>query len=67
MYKSIDVVEKMGRMSLATTSIVVSPSKNGYQISKIQKHLENEGTRVSKESLYLLLKKYEATGSVADR
>ncbi len=47
----------MGRMSLATRSRVVSLSKSGYPISKIQKHLEKEGTRVSKKSLCLLLKK----------
>ena len=57
----------MGRMSLATRSRVVSLSQSGYPISKIQKHLEKEGTMVSKKSLHLLLKKYKMTGSVADR
>ena len=56
----------MGRMSLATRSRVVSLSQSGYPISKIQKHLEKEGTMVSKKSLHLLLKKYKMTGSVAD-
>ena len=54
----------MGRMSLATRSRVVSLSQSGYPISKIQKHLEKEGTMVSKKSLHLLLKKYKMTGSV---
>ena len=57
----------MGRMSLATRSRVVSLSQSSYTISKIQKHLEAEGTIVSKKSLCLLLKKYKTTWSVADR
>ena len=56
----------MERMSLATRSRVVSLSKRGCTISKMQKHLEKEGTVVSKKLLCLLLKKYETTGSMAD-
>ena len=56
----------MGRMSLATRSKVVSLSKNGYRLSKIQDHLE-KNLHVSKKLLCLLLKKYRSTGSVADR
>ena len=53
----------MGRMSLATRSRVVLLSQSSYMISKIQRHLEKEG---SKRSLCLLLKKYKMTGSMAD-
>ena len=56
----------MGQMSLATRSRVVPLSQSGYLISKIQKHLEKDGTVVSKKSLHLLLKKYKTTESVAD-
>ena len=45
----------------------MSLSQSGYPISKIQKHLEKEGTMISKKSLHLLLKKYKTTRSVADR
>jgi len=41
-------------------------SQSGYTISKIQAHLAKEDLAVSKKSLYLLMKKYKITGSVAD-
>ena len=42
-------------------------SEKGFKLCKIQKHLANEGITVSKKSLCLLIKRFRATGSVADR
>jgi len=39
----------MGRMRLATRSIVISMWKNGYRLSKIRARLLKEGVAVSKK------------------
>jgi len=62
--KKLEII--MGRMSL-TRSRVISMWKNGYRLSKIRARLLKEGVAVSKKLLCLNIRKYELTGSVADR
>ena len=39
----------------------------GFSVIKIRERLLEEGIKVSRKSLYFLLKKYDQTSSVADR
>ena len=57
----------MGRMSLATRSRVISMWRDGFKLSKIHRHLAEEGLAITKPSLCRLISKYKQTGSVADR
>ena len=54
----------MGRKSYSTKNRVITMWKLKYTLKKIKARLEGEV--VSKMSLCLLIKKYKATGSVAD-
>lgn len=55
----------MGRMSYSTRNRVITMWKLKYTLKKIKARLEGV-VHVSKTSLCLLIKKYKATGSVAD-
>ena len=56
----------MGKMTLETRQRVIYFSQMGMKLKAIKHPLEDEGIRVSKTIICLLLKKYEETGSVAD-
>ena len=51
-------------MSLETRAKFILMRSRNFCYSKILSHLEEEGIRVSKVSLYLLFKKYEETQSI---
>ena len=53
-------------MSYSTRSQVITMWKLNYSLKKIKARLEEEGIVVSKTSICLLIKKYKATGLVAD-
>ena len=57
----------MGRMSVDTRARVVWLWRAGYSVSNIRKRLLEEDIKVSRKSLYILLKKYQQTSSIADR
>ena len=57
----------MGRMSNDTRSRVIFMWRSGLPVSKIKKKLGEIGADVSRKSIYLLLKKYKESGSLADR
>ena len=59
-------IATMPRMSLETRRRVIIFSKSGYKLKEIKARLE-EGIEVSKTSLCLLIKKYKATGTIADK
>ena len=56
----------MGRMSLETRAKVISMRSRNYSVSKIKKHLKEEGVMISKVSLFALFKKYDATKIIED-
>jgi len=57
----------MGRMSADTRVRVVCLWRAGFSVVKIRERLLEEGIVVSRKSLYLLLKKYNETNSIADQ
>ena len=57
----------MGRMSADTRARVVCLWRAGFSVVKIRERLLEEGIVVSRKSLYLLLKKYNETDSIADQ
>ena len=57
----------MARMSMETRRRVIVLFKRGLTLKKIKARLEEEGIRVSKTSLCLLIKKYKSTGMIADK
>ncbi len=59
--------EKMGRMSADTRAGVATLSRAGFPVIKIRERLLEEGIKISRKSLYFLLKKYGETNSIADR
>ena len=56
----------MGRMSADTQSKVIFLHNSGVPVSKIKK-LQDLSVEVSRKSIYLLLRKYQVTCSLADR
>ena len=56
----------MGRMNLETRTRVVVLSKAGFTLAEIQRRLYDEGIKISKPSLCLLVKKYNDHGTVKD-
>ena len=56
----------MGRMSADTRSKVIFLHNSGVPVSKIKK-LQDLSVEVSRKSIYLLLRKYQVTCSLADR
>lgn len=59
--------EKMGQMSAETRGRVVALWRTGFSVIKIRDRLLEEGVKVSRKSLYCLIKKYNECNSVADR
>ena len=57
----------MARMSLETRRRVVIWHQNGMRRGDIHSRLKEEGTRVTLASISRLIKKYNTTGSVADK
>ena len=57
----------MARMSMETRRRVIVLFKRGVRLKKIKARLEEEGIKVSKTSLCLLIKKYKTTGMIADK
>lgn len=57
----------MGCMSADTRSRVIVLWRSGLSVLKIKERLREEGVKVTRKSLYILLKKYQETGSLADR
>ena len=57
----------MGRTSVDTRARVVWLWRAGYSVSNIRKRLLEEDIKVSRKSLYVLLKNYQQTSSIADR
>ncbi len=65
--RTVDYSEtKMGRMSMEVRSRVVVLAEAGMSVGKIQSRLLEEGVKVSRVSLYQLLKKYKTRGVVRD-
>jgi len=57
----------MGRMSMETRRRVIVLRQRGFKLKDIQLRLCDEGIKVSKTSLCLLIKKYNSEGIIADR
>lgn len=57
----------MARMSLETRRRVITWHLNGMKRRDIHSQLKGEGTRVTLASISRLIKKYNTTGSIADK
>ena len=60
-----ELLRTMGRISLETRRRVVL--LRSYPAAAIQRRLLEEGIKMSRFSIYKLLKKYDSTGTIADR
>lgn len=56
----------MGRLSLEERLRVVTLVSNGYSLSSIHRRLIQEGTSISIQALYNLMKKYSEKGIMVD-
>lgn len=56
----------MGHMSADTRARVVWMWRVKFPVTKIQARLRDEGITVSRQSIYLLVRKYQNFGSIAD-
>lgn len=56
----------MGRMSADTRARVVIMWRAQFPVARIQARLREEGVLVSRKSIYLLVRKYQNLGSIAD-
>ena len=55
------------RLNIQTRERVVTLKKQGYTYRSIKETLRGEGITVSIKTLYMLMAKYNKTGTVADR